>query len=359
MEDYRSLIDSCIDCRNCWDVCPVTKVTGKENFTPQAKIQLLERIDSLNQEEIDNIYLSTRCGACDEVCPVDIPITDIIQHERSLLAKQGKEPARTTQICKNIMEMSNPGGKDPATRNDWITPDLQLSDSSDTAYMAGCWIALAHKDIGQATIRVLNAGGIKPRIMEEEQCCGLFLIDNGHMEEAAQHAKEYTEYIESLGIKKLIVSCPGCYKVLKEDYPELFRETEFEVINSMTIFKQMLEEGTLKPEMLDLEMGVRDACPMKNMNDLPRDIMQMIGIKVNEIFENKTVCCGAPAGLKPNFPDIAADIGTLTLDKTPDDGLASYCPFCYHHLEDVCKKQDRKLNMTDIALLLEKSINKK
>ncbi|WP_233564674.1 hypothetical protein [Methanohalophilus sp. RSK] len=72
--------------------------------------------EKLTSDEMDNIYLSTRCRACDDVCPVDIPITDIIQYERQLLAQQGKEPAKTTAISKNIIERNSPGGMDPSTR---------------------------------------------------------------------------------------------------------------------------------------------------------------------------------------------------------------------------------------------------
>ncbi len=43
------------------------------------------------------------------------------------------------------------------------------------------------------------------------------------------YAKEYTEYLEALGIKTIITSCPACNKVLGTEYEALFRKPAFEV----------------------------------------------------------------------------------------------------------------------------------
>ncbi len=361
MYRFEEEINSCIDCKKCWDVCPVNMVTEGDRFTPQGKIESLAKIvagEELTQDEYDNIYLSTRCGACDDVCPVDIPITDIIQYERQLLAQQGREPAKTTAISNNILEHNSPGAKDPAKRFDWITDDLDIAESSEIAYMAGCWVSYSQPDIARATIRLLNHAGIKPMILKEEKCCGLFLLDNGHLEQLAEHAKKFVDYIESLGVKKVIASCPGCYMVLGKQYPKLYRELGFDVELSMSVFKEMIADGRLKPKKLDMTVSVRDACPVRDSKDVPRSVLESMGVKVNELFEGEVVCCGGPAGLKPNFPEIADDIAMLTVKGYKDKAemLASYCPFCVHHMEGACKSKDEEMKIRDVAVLLEESV---
>ncbi|MBN2109605.1 MAG: (Fe-S)-binding protein [Methanosarcinaceae archaeon] len=361
MYRFQKEIESCIECKKCWDVCPVNMVTEGNRFTPQGKIELLSKIvagEELSKDEYDNIYLSTRCGICNDVCPVKIPITDIIQYERQLLAEQGKEPEKTTNICKNIIEMNSPGAKDPARRFDWVSDDLELAESSETAYMAGCWVAYNYPEIAQATIRLFNHAGIRPMILEEEKCCGLFLIDSGHLEEAAEHAKKYVDYIESLGVKKLIVSCPSCYLVLKYYYPDLYRELDFEVEMAFKIFRQLLDEGKLKPRKLNHTVAVRDACPLRSMLDVPRSIMRDMGLEVKEIFGDEVVCCGGPAGLKPNYPDIANDIAMLSVNgyKGKAEMLVSYCAFCMHHMEGACKSKDQTMDIKDLSVLLAESV---
>jgi len=360
MDPYQTAVDSCIDCGKCGEVCPISMVSDNPIYTPDSKIKLLSKIaggEELEKDEFDTIYLCTRCGVCDDVCPEDIPISDIIQHERELLAKQGREPERTKHIVSNILEKKNPGGFDNSKRMDWITEDLKLSKDSDIGYMAGCWVAFKHPEIAQATIRVLNSCGIEPRIMEEEQCCGLFVIDNGHLDEAREHAKNYVDYIESLGIKQLIVSCPACYGVLKFQYPKLYRNTKFEVLASIEVFKKLIEEGKLKPKQIDGMATLKDACPLRHMYDVPRSILASMGVEMKEMFNKQTICCGAPAGVKPNYPEIADAIGMLHLQKASEMSslMVTYCPFCQYHLEGVSQKSDVKVPMKDIAVLLEES----
>ncbi len=359
---FEEQINSCIDCKVCWDVCPVNMVTEGDRFTPQGKIELLAKIvagEELTKDELDNVYLSTRCGACDDVCPVKIPITDIIQYERQLLAQQGREPEKTTMISRNIIERNSPGSMDPSTRFDWVTDDLDIAESSEVGYMAGCWVSHSKPDIAKATIRLLNHAGIRPMIMKEEKCCGLFLIDNGHLEEAAEHAKKFVDHIESLGIKKLVVSCPGCYLVIGREYPKLYRDLNFEVIHSLDMFRDMIADGTFKPKKMGHTVSVRDACPLRKSIDVPRSILDSMGVEVKELFDSKTVvCCGGPAGLKPNFPEIANDIAMMSVNgyKDKSEMLATYCPFCMHHMEGACKSKDETMEMKDVAVMLAESV---
>lgn len=356
MLSLQEYADSCIDCRKCFDVCPIVIATGNENLTPQSKVRLLSRIEAkepLSDEEIDNVYLSTRCGACDAVCPVDIPITSIIQRERQLLSEQGLEPQRTGQIVQNILERNVPGHMDDSKRFDWVSDDLELSEKSDVAYMGGCWASFAHPEISRDTIRLLNAAGVKPMLLAEEKCCGLFLIDNGHLDEAALHAEKYVTYIESLGIKKLIVSCPGCYEVLGTQYPLLFRKPTFEVILSSFLFKEMIDEGVLIPKKSEGKVALRDACPLRGEWEIFRDILLSLGFDTDELFE-KNMCCGAPAGVKPNYPEVSRKVAMLTIEKAKEKNvkLISYCPFCLYHLESTCKECGETLEMQDITSLI-------
>lgn len=361
MYKFQKEVESCIDCNLCWDVCPVNRIKGGDVYTPQGKIMSLAKVvagEELSKEEMDNIYLSTRCGACDDICPSNIPITDIIQYERQLLEEQGREPQMTTGIAKNIMELNSPGGMDRSKRFDWVSDDLILDGSSDTAYMTGCWIAYSQPEIARATIRLLNHAGIEPRLIDEERCCGFFLIDNGHFEQARERAKEFVEHIESLGIKKVIASCPGCLITLRDHYAELYREPAFEVVYSLDLFNDMVKDGVLEPNPLDITVSIRDACPLREIKHVPRELVRSTGAGIEELFDGEHVCCGGPAGLKPNFPETSAEIAMLSVKdyKQRSDALISYCPFCKHHIGGVCASSGEELDMRDVSVLLAESV---
>ena len=70
----------CIDCGKCATVCPVYKETGQ--FTPIDLIKYNCFDENLrNQNIFEN---TTLCGNCEEVCPVQIPMTDLLIAEMEM-----------------------------------------------------------------------------------------------------------------------------------------------------------------------------------------------------------------------------------------------------------------------------------
>lgn len=338
MADFFNQIESCTECGICGTTCPFSVVTGNNMYSPENKIKQLfkvEKGEELSQEEYDTIYLCSRCGACNDVCPENIDIMGIIQEERGLLAKQGREPAKTTHISSNILKAYNPKGEVIEDRVAlWRTDDLELSEDSPIAYMAGCWVSLANVSMAQDTIRILNKCGIRPRTIPEEKCCGLFLIDNGHIDEVREYAEEYLDYLESLGFETLLVSCPACYNVIGKFYEGLCRKPKFKVVHTLELFKSLYDEKKIRfSGDARGTVTIKDACPMTDMFDIPRELLTEMGYTIEESFDKKPFCCGAPGGAKPNYPEIATDVLRFSMDKAKGmDALVSYCPFCLHNI---------------------------
>ena len=94
----------CIRCSACLNVCPVYERAGGHSYgstypgpigailTPQ-----LTGIDSSDDPNGSLPYASSLCGRCNEVCPVKIPITDILLELRYQKAKN--EPNRMEQAA--------------------------------------------------------------------------------------------------------------------------------------------------------------------------------------------------------------------------------------------------------------------
>lgn len=92
----------CIRCSACLNVCPVYERAGGHSYgsaypgpigailTPQ-----LTGIDSADDPNSSLPFASSLCGRCNEVCPVKIPITDILLDLRYKKAKE--EPTRWEQ----------------------------------------------------------------------------------------------------------------------------------------------------------------------------------------------------------------------------------------------------------------------
>ncbi|WP_175935202.1 LutB/LldF family L-lactate oxidation iron-sulfur protein [Corynebacterium sp. Marseille-P4321] len=94
----------CIRCSACLNVCPVYERAGGHSYgstypgpigailTPQ-----LTGIEDSDDPNGSLPYASSLCGRCDEVCPVKIPITDILLELRYQKAKN--EPARAEKAA--------------------------------------------------------------------------------------------------------------------------------------------------------------------------------------------------------------------------------------------------------------------
>jgi len=363
MSVYLDEVKKCIDCGKCGEICPICHVSDKEIYTPDNKIKQLEKIEleqDLEPDEFDTVYLCSRCGACNDICPEDIDISGIIQYERHLLAKQGREPEKTKHISNNIITKYNPKGMDvPRMAELWVTEDLEFSDDSKTAYVAGCWVALKNVEIAQDSVRILNACGIKPKLLEKERCCGLFVIDNGHFDDIKKYAKEYTDYIESQGVDTVLVSCPACYNVIKNMYPEFYRKPKYEVVSTLDMFKKLYDEGKIKFKKTSGNVSIRDACPLKDSFSIPREMLNDIGYDIKEIFDGEVFCCGAPAGVKPNYPEISNAIGKITLDKSKgSDRIVSYCSFCKHHLDSIQDPEKDEIPVVDLSNVIWENMEK-
>jgi len=70
----------CIHCNRCKEVCPVAKIT---NISP---IDIVKNncLDEYNNTK-DIFKQTTLCGLCQEVCPVNIPLTDMLIHEMRIV----------------------------------------------------------------------------------------------------------------------------------------------------------------------------------------------------------------------------------------------------------------------------------
>jgi len=82
-------------------------------------------------------------------------------------------------------------------------------------YFRGCVAREKLGRISKATEEILKSAGIEYRILENEECCGSFLLRTGFREDAEKVMKKTLKEIEG---EKILTACAGCYKTFKKDY---------------------------------------------------------------------------------------------------------------------------------------------
>ncbi|MBW2263653.1 MAG: LUD domain-containing protein [Deltaproteobacteria bacterium] len=104
---------ACIRCGACMNVCPVFRIVGGHAYggpyPGPLGLMILEALGA-GRGDRDLPFLSTLCGACDDACPVRIPITDVILELRRRHVDEGRAGlAQSLGLASFGLASSRPG----------------------------------------------------------------------------------------------------------------------------------------------------------------------------------------------------------------------------------------------------------
>jgi len=292
---------SCSRCGLCLDNCQLS--AAGINNTQSVYILKNIRNRNLSDEQLFNCLL---CGKCQVDCPVGINTID-------LRITQRIESTRQYNSSYDYLENG------PASK-------------VDTVYFAGCMTHLTPGIIASMK-KLFQLSGENVWFMDEEKapCCGRPLMLAGQYEAASKLIANNTCKIIGSKAKKLVVSCPICYKVFKEDY---------EIGNVEVVFHAEYILDLIKEKMITLQKSsdriiYHDPCELgrgMGMFEQPREVLRTTG-KVISIKNEKQMahCCGGSLG---NLKISQAERSLLRNQAVEDylqyqpDVLATACPMC-------------------------------
>lgn len=199
-------------------------------------------------------------------------------------------------------------------------------------YFRGCTAREKEISIQNATEKLLKLANVDYHILDDEKCCGSVLLRTGFVEEAKTQIEKNTEVLKG---EKIITSCAGCYKTLKEDYEGL------DVIHISQLLNNLIKEGRLDFKNKDFNVTYHDSCHLGrhcDVFDAPREVIKSVAniVEMENIREN-SLCCGAGGGVKSAHPEIASQLATSRVNQAKDTGceiLITGCPFCKLNLEN-------------------------
>ena len=199
-------------------------------------------------------------------------------------------------------------------------------------YFRGCTAREKETSIQKATEKLLDIAGVDYHILEDEKCCGSVLLRTGFFNEAQRQIEKNTEVLKG---EKIITSCAGCYKTLKDDYEGL------DVIHISQLLDELIRDGKLNLEKGELDVTYHDSCHLaRHMEvfDEPRNVIESLANLVEmENNRENSLCCGAGGGVKSAYPEIATQMARTRIDQAMDTGcktLVTACPFCKLNLSN-------------------------
>lgn len=303
----RAEIYSCPGCGVCIDACPMSAAAAHVRDTTVYLNRQLKRNNIRRVEQISDKCLL--CGKCGSVCPIGVEGDKLRIAQRS-------------------------------SRKYSLVPDYSCIDESKYAvaqnvkvlYFAGCMTSLT-PSIKKSMLAILDSAGEDYRIMDEDGgiCCGRPMLMAGRKDAAEQMIRKNTGIIMSSGASVLLVSCPICYRIFKENY----RLDGIEVLHHTEYIHRMVSTGRIAVSCTGNKYVYHDPCELgrgANIYDEPRSVLKQIGTLAEAGKNGKeSICCGGSVGsISLGFDKRRAitENSLANLMVASPDVIVTACPLC-------------------------------
>jgi heterodisulfide reductase subunit D len=389
LEDYyQEVLTYCVKCGFCRNVfppdtrdarfayqCPSGEVFKFEAYYASGRNEVIRALLEGEIEWSDRvrhiIYTCTTCGACDVWCQFSgrgHPLWAIEKlREYAVEIGQGPMPAHK-RFAESIKMYHNPYNEPHEKRFAWMPADVALPTAppvrAETVYFVGCTSSYRRMEIAQATVRVLSSLKVPFALMGgEEWCCGSPLFRTGQVRAGIETLMHNLEVFRKIGAKRVLVSCAGCYRTLKEA-PVYGLDLPVEVMHVTELVAQMIGEGKVAlKEKLGEKLTYHDPCHLRHFRvfEPPREVLTYIGVELVEMPRNRlnSFCCGYGGGVASAFPDLAREVATLRLTEAEASGvktITSICPFCKLNFSRTIEDRGLDMKVYDVMELLARAM---
>ena len=363
-EDIAQQIRMCAACpKMCRHVCPTFLAWRSESPTPHGRALLLHQeitgTRPLDDRAIEVLYQCLECSHCLTWCLPEIDIADIVETRRRQLVEEGRFPSGLNPMVDSIRTHHNPYKEPHEKRTSWLK--VPKKDGRSLVYFTGCTAAYREKSIAQDTVSVLSSLGYHIYIPEDEWCCGSPLLKTGFVEDALEQARHNVEILNNMDAEEIVVTCPGCYRVLTQDYPKHGLEINKPVRHIAELLQLHLK--SLAEFEIDGPVTFHDSCHLgrhSGVYEQPREVIERVSkgalIEMERNRDN-AMCCGNGAGLRILFPEHAKKIGAERVRQAERTGakyLVTSCPFCKNMLESQAKDSLIVLDLPELVEMAKK-----
>lgn len=297
---------SCPSCGLCIDACPMSVSDDKSHNTSAYFMKKMRKGDSDEARRIAETCLM--CGKCVAICPVSIESCDIKFSQRAGVPYQIRSDH---SYLGKIDEFEKP---------------------VKTLYFAGCMTQLTPK-IKRAMVKIMETAGEEFEFLDKNGgvCCGRPMILSGKPAEAQAMIEKNTALIKASGATRLVLSCPICYKIFKEEY----HLEGIDIQHHTQYIDELVKKGKIHVNKGGVSYVYHDPCELGRafgVYDEPREVLESIGILKKAKSEKElSICCGGSLGsftLTQRECDAITDNSVADLMFNAPDKIVTACPLC-------------------------------
>lgn len=381
---------ACTECGRCEEQCPAAS-TGKP-LSPKAiihdfKTELFEQSETIlggDEDAVmplvrdgslitsDAIWSCTSCRACEDICPVSIEHLDfILETRKHQVLMEANFPPEMQETFTNLENQANPWGFSADTRADWCkgmdVPLMTDRPEAEVLFFVGCAGSFDDrgKKIARATARVLQKSGVDFAILGPEEACNGDMARRAGNEYLAQMLiQQNVEILDQYKPKKILTSCPHCYNIIKNEYPQF--GAQYPVVHHAQMLLELQQQGRLSTNGTRFDnLTFHDSCYLGRWNGIyeaPRRLLQSISGDRQLIEMQRTcdkgLCCGAGGGRMFMEETLGKRINMERAEEIKASGaaiVAAACPFCATMLGDGLMYIEAGLAVKDIAEILDEA----
>jgi Fe-S oxidoreductase len=327
----------------------------------------------LSEADLPNT-LCTQCNACQEACPVDIPLPrQILEHRRrgrKSLRKRAllglwERPALADRVLRTgapftglIAGAPKLAGRPYRDR----APQPRGSGGEPLTIFASCMVDRTLPKAAAALERIGVAAGFDVGFPKGQWCCGLMAANAGDF---AGACKLNTSLVASLRDSKGPIvtpsaSCFGAFTIDAADWGadgavELaprFRDSTRFVLELLERRPELVRSAADRPKV-----AYHDSCQSLRQLGLkrePRRLLELAGYEVVEIPDIAN-CCGFGGTFSFEWPGVAARLAEWKLDaiaKTGCSVVASDNPGCLVHIAANARARRQKVRIAHVLELV-------
>lgn len=353
-------IYACSSCGLCLDACPMNVQKKNLKYSSVYFIRFLRRH---NEKKINAIAdKCLMCDKCHALCPVGVDAPALRRAQRATVNNslpydysylmEGSLGSNSSSVsaCVAANACSITAGSVASTRT--ATAHASLTDPSPSLtepvevttniqktsedwkvmYFAGCMTHLTPRII-KSVEKVFKSAGVNYTFADRDGgiCCGRPLMLAGKTNAAYETISANRRMILGSGCRTLVLSCPICYKIFKDEYAL----DGIEVLHYTQFIKHLVDEGKLKLTAGDERIVYHDPCELGRgcgVYKEPREVLAQAGTLVKATKEgDESICCGGSLGsLTLDTRDRAkiteSSVGNL-LANNPQT-IVTACPLC-------------------------------
>jgi heterodisulfide reductase subunit D len=372
-EALTEQIRMCAACpKMCRHVCPTFFAWRSDSPTPHGRALLIHQAiigtREIDERGVEVLFQCLECSHCLIWCKPEIDIATIVEEQRKALVAEGRRPEGLSEMALAIKNHHNPYSEPHQSRNTWLAVKKKKSNKS-LFYFIGCTTAYREQEIASCTVELLESLGYQVIIGNEssdEWCCGSPLFRTGDVDLGLEQARHNTQMLNEMDVEEILVTCPGCYRVLSKDYP-----AHGLVLNKpVRHISQLLDEvkDNLPINAFEETITYHDPCHLgrhSGVYDEPRNVINRIS-KSNLVEMERTrdnaMCCGNGAGLRTLYPEHAKRIGTERVQQAIQTGasvLVTSCPFCKNMLQSQSGDDMTVIDLPELVLQAKRGRNVK